>query len=142
MTDRSIESLRQGLLAEPDPPKRMDLVESLVDGIGNLPGDLVETLLVQVLRHDENCIVRHEAAFVLGRLYGRGGIPGRMAWDALAASATSDPSLIVRHEATESLGWFSVPQTTLLLKQLELDPNEEISATAKLGLLRLKGETS
>ena len=140
MTDHSIESLRAGLLAEQDVAKRMDLVESLSEGIGTLQGNLLEELLVHVLRNDDNCIVRHEAAFILGRLFGRGGIPGKLSWEALAESAASDPSVVVRHEATESLGWFMQQQTVDLLKRLSSDPNPEVSATADLGLLRLKRE--
>jgi len=140
MGELSMESLQEGLLRETRPPRRMDLVESLVQGIGELPGDFVESLLVRVLRDDENCIVRHEAAFVLGRLFGRGEIRGNLAWDALSKSALSDPSVVVRHEAAESLGWFPEKRTIEFLEQLISDRNPEVADTAKLGLMRMFDE--
>ncbi len=54
--------------------------------------------IAQVLKHDENELVRHEAAFSLGQMCYSGSIPP------LSDATLNDPSMFVRHEAAIALG--------------------------------------
>ena len=141
MNDLTLERLRFGLQNEPHPHKRIALLESLAEGLGPLRGELAEALIVETLWNDRNCIVRHEAAFILGKLFGRGDIPGKRAVIALSRSAVSDNSIVVRHESTESLGWFPYPSTLELLETLKSDSHPEVAETAKLSIMRLKSDS-
>src|SRR5678816_1931976 len=64
-TTRLQHSLRQ---TSPD-PVRMSCLEELADMEAIPRVDVVKELLLRTLREDPNAVVRHEAAFVLGRLH-------------------------------------------------------------------------
>ena len=98
---------------------------------------LVEGVLVEVPRTDPNPIVRHEAAFGLGRLYSQHKAADSDRIDGLCAAALSDRSSVVRHEAAESLGEFPYPQARQSLRLLLDDPDEDVVETARISLARL-----
>ena len=118
------------------PARRMDLIEELQrEGYDLDRGDL-ERFLVEVLGMDPDPIVRHEAAFAMGRLKTRDRIGGNVAAPALCASACKDSSLVVRHEATETLHCFEGKEVERTLVRLFHDDDPDIRATAAISLER------
>lgn len=96
--------------------------------------DLLERTLTAVLYHDTNPIVRHEAAFILGKLYKAQRISGKRALIALCEAADSDESVIVRHEALEALGAFPHQRALYALHKALSDPSADVIATAVISL--------
>src|SRR5918993_1033151 len=91
--------LRQSMSATTSPGKRMRCLEYFAD-LNVVPDkDLIEEVLIKVLKEDPNPVIRHEAAFVLGRISCRSEV-GVKTISALCESARTDASTIVRHEAT------------------------------------------
>jgi HEAT repeat protein len=117
--------------------ERMDSLEKLLESNLDFDPEYVEEVLVRVLASDADPVVRHEAAFVLGKLHQRGKISGQKALDQLCWSAFSDSSVIVRHESAETLGYFNDPRAAAALERLAADPNPDVAATAQIGLARL-----
>ena len=124
-------------LSHGTPAVRLDAVEALGQGRGCM-GEFLENLLVNVLRTDLDPIVRHEAAFSLGKLMQRNAIPGRCASRQLCVSAVEDKSVIVRHEAIEALWCFKDLTVQTTVKTLLDDRHPDIRATAKITLERLQ----
>ena len=114
---------------------RMRCLEQLADMQAIPDQQAVEELLVRTLQEDPNAVVRHEAAFVLGRIHGlqKDSISEEVL-SALCESARTDPSIIVRHEATEVLGKLNDARILAVLRELAEDGNPDVSATAKIGL--------
>ena len=130
--DEIVEALSLGTPAY----KRMDLVGELGNLNVHLSRPIVENILVWVLNKDPNAIVRHEAAFVLGRLH-RGSKPLSItSVGVLCETALHDPSGVVRHEAAESLGCIPDPRVRKVLEQLLFDISEDVVETARIGLER------
>jgi HEAT repeat protein len=74
---------------------------------------ILVSLLLRTLREDPNAVVRHEAAFVLGRVHDlHSDLVGDEVFLALCKSARTDSSIIVRHEATEVLGNLADPRVS------------------------------
>lgn len=118
------------------PAKRMDLIEGLIANQHDISALGLESYLVEVLRADPNPIVRHEAAFVLGRLKDCGQIGGDVAVSALCIAACEDPSLVVRHEAVEALACFEHDEASSVLVNLLYHDHSDIRATASISLER------
>lgn len=115
---------------------RMDALEEIANrGEIDLP-DSLERFVVDVLVNDSNSIVRHEAAFAVGRLMSQGLIRGKAAKSALMRAAVHDSSNVVRHEATEALWCFKGPDVTELLEKLSQDDDTAVSETARISLSR------
>ena len=116
--------------------KRMNLVEELGDAGETLGRKFVEKILVLVLNKDPSAIVRHEAAFSLGRLHRTAQPLTCPSVEALCQAALNDRSHVVRHEATEVLG--SIPGSAVqrTLKRLLNDPDEDVVETAHISLAR------
>ena len=83
-----------GLLNHPDYVIRTRATCILVDFGGE---DKIQ-YIAQVLKNDENELVRHEAAFSLGQMCYSSSIPP------LNDATLNDPSMFVRHEAAIALG--------------------------------------
>jgi len=115
---------------------KIQCIETLCQGVQKNHSSFVEEILVRVLRHDKNSVIRHEAAFALGRLCASQAISGHMAVDALCKSANEDLSLLVRHEAVESLGFVPHPNALKTLSVLLNHPDSDISQTAEIALQR------
>lgn len=121
--------------------RRLEALEELVGGAGGVDdAGRLEGIIVDVLRGDENPVVRHEAAFVLGKLYELGEVRGEMSLGQLCDSALGDGSVVVRHEAAEVLGSFDAGRAIATVRMLVDDPDPDVSATARLSLERLTGE--
>lgn len=128
----------QRVLSHSAPPvERMDCLEELIEGDLDFDPEYVEEALVRILASDEDPVVRHEAAFILGKLHQRGKISGRRAIEQLCRSALSDSSVIVRHESAETLGYFDDPRAAAALEKLAGDPHPDVAATAQIGLARM-----
>ncbi len=120
------------------PAKRMDALERLSEGVEKHHGPVIEKILTDSLSTDDNSVVRHEIAFLLGRLYGQGCINGHLALDALCRSALTDSSPLVRHEAAASLGWFQNQKALQVLDELKRDPHPDVVATAWIAIEQLQ----
>lgn len=126
--------LEQAQNPENPPAHRARVVEELWDHTTAESAEEVETVLCSILRQDDNAIVRHEAAFVLGKLYDEGTIEGKLALDALTESCRNDPSVVVRHESAEGLGVFATPKAIETLQILLTDEIPDVVETAKIAL--------
>lgn len=102
----------------------------------------MEEVLVSILINDKNPVVRHEAAFSLGRLFSSGAIVGVSALEALKTSVTTDLSVIVRHESAEALGNFPCQEATKALQMALNDLYDDVIETAMLSLCRIEGVVS
>lgn len=143
MKDDFQQSIERELSQSVSPAKRMYALERLSEGIEKQHGTAVEKALTTSLSKDDNSVVRHEIAFLLGRLYGLGCINGELALDALCESALTDSSPLVRHEATESLAWFQNPKALRTLDAAKRDSNPDVVATAWIAIEQLQnGEPS
>ncbi len=118
------------------PARRMDLIEKQSREGHRHDAAELEIFLVKVLRNDSDPIVRHEAAFVLGRLKASGWISGEIAVSSLCAAACDDLSRVVRHEATEALPSFEGEEVDRTLLQLLQNDDRDIRATAAISLER------
>src|ERR1051325_5608471 len=120
------------------PAERMSCLEWLGEGIDKISAPKVETILERMLMDDDNSVVRHEVAFLLGRLYGLNQIEGTRALEVLCLSGLNDQSPLVRHEAAESLGWFHTKEAIDVLRRLENDSIPDVAATASIALEQLQ----
>ncbi|HEY6185236.1 MAG TPA: HEAT repeat domain-containing protein [Terriglobales bacterium] len=120
------------------PAERMSCLEWLGEGIDKISGPKVEAILARMLMDDDNSVVRHEVAFLLGRLYGLNQIEGTRALEVLCLSGLNDQSPLVRHEAAESLGWFHTKEAIDVLRRLENDSIPDVAATASIALEQLQ----
>jgi len=92
----------------------------------------IADLMAWVLLHDDNAIVRHEAAFQIGVRNMRAKIPD------MINSARNDKSELVRHEVIESLGMMRAHESKETLRSMIEDPNEVVRVTAVFVLKRLE----
>lgn len=137
------QNIERELSQSVSPAKRMDALERLSEGIEKQHGTVVEKILTASLSKDDNSVVRHEIAFLLGRLYGLGCINGELALDALCRSVLTDSSPLVRHEAAESLAWFQNPKAFQTLDEAKRDSHPDVVATAHIAIEQLQnGEAS
>lgn len=118
---------------ESDPADRMNLITCLLQ-LEGVDWALVEAFAANVLLADENPIIRHEAAFVLGDLRESGRIGDGLGATALHHAATLDVSPTVRHEAAEAMHCFAGEKIELALHQLLSDPVEDVRLTAAMSL--------
>lgn len=91
----------------------------------------VVELLVDVLKNDDNAIVRHEAGFQIGEHNMKSKL------SALIDAAHNDPNPVVRHECIEAMGLLRAPEARSALKKSLDDPDESVSLTAKCILKQL-----
>lgn len=93
--------------------------------------------LIKVLKEDANPIVRHDAAYLLGKLQSLKAI------NALCEAATTDKSPLVRHEATEILAFLPYTNETKSALQKSLnDPIREVRETAQIVVEHLEKKSS
>lgn len=118
--------------------QRMDWLEEQSNGLVKWHGNPIENLLVAVLIHDEHPVVRHEAAFLLGKMYSHGRIEGKCARATLCSIACDDLSIVVRHECAEALAAFDGAEVEEVLQRLMRDGDADVAATAALSCERLE----
>jgi HEAT repeat protein len=121
-----------------DESKRWDAVwlagEILDDKKNEKYAQEIANLMVWVLIHEKNGIVKHEAAFQIGLRNFRDKIQD------LKLCAVYDSSDIARHEAIEAIGMMRVQDddTKRVLTGLTFVDNKAVSETAKFVLKRLE----
>lgn len=117
----------RGMLTHEDNVVRTRAVCILAD----IAGENAIKPIGQVLKDDDNALVRHEAAFSLGQLGYTSGIA------ALADAVRSDPSLFVRHEAAVALGVIGSEAARNTLDAALEDESEEVRESAVVALANL-----
>jgi len=88
--------------------------------------------IAKVLKHDENELVRHEAAFSLGQMCLSSGIKP------LAESTLNDPSMFVRHEAAIALGVIGSKEAKDALEKALNDPDKPVVESAVVALSNIE----
>lgn len=88
--------------------------------------------IAKVLKHDENELVRHEAAFSLGQMCLSSGV------NPLAESTLNDPSMFVRHEAAIALGVIGSKDAKIALEKALDDPDKPVVDSAIVALSNIE----
>ena len=88
--------------------------------------------IAKVLKHDENELVRHEAAFSLGQMCLSSGIKP------LADATLNDPSMFVRHEAAIALGVIGSKDAKDALEKALNDPDKPVVESAVVALSNIE----
>ncbi len=88
--------------------------------------------IAKVLKHDENELVRHEAAFSLGQMCLSSGI------SPLVDSTLNDPSMFVRHEAAIALGVIGSKEAKEALEKALKDPDKPVVESAVVALSNIE----
>lgn len=88
--------------------------------------------IAKVLKHDQNELVRHEAAFSLGQMGYRSAIPH------LEDATLNDPSMFVRHEAAIALGVVGAKDARHVLEQALNDPSVPVVESAIVALSNIQ----
>ena len=117
-----------GLLDDKDFVIRCRAVCILVD----MGGEDVVPHVANILKNDNNELVRHEAAFSLGQMCLRSGIKH------LEDATKNDPSLFVRHEAAVALGVIGSQDAKETLQKALEDSSEQVRDSAIVALSNLK----
>jgi hypothetical protein len=90
----------------------------------------VADLMVWVLEHDDNGVVKHEAAFQIAARNMRKKIPD------LVNSVLNDKSGLVQHEALEALGLMRAFEVEEMISKAVSHKNPDVSQTAAFVLKR------
>ena len=117
-----------GLLDHPDYVVRTRATCILVD----FGGEDKVPHIAKVLKHDENELVRHEAAFSLGQMCYSTSIPP------LADATLNDPSMFVRHEAAIALGVVGSKEAKDVLEKALDDPDKPVVDSAIVALSNIQ----
>lgn len=88
--------------------------------------------VAQVLKNDENELVRHEAAFSLGQMCLSICVPP------LADATLNDPSMFVRHEAAIALGVIGSKEAKSVLEKALNDPELPVVESAVVALSNIE----
>ena len=88
--------------------------------------------IAKVLKHDENELVRHEAAFSLGQMCYSSSIPP------LTDATLNDPSMFVRHEAAIALGVVGSQDAKEALEKALNDPDKPVVESAIVALSNIQ----
>jgi len=88
--------------------------------------------VAKVLKHDDNELVRHEAAFSLGQMGLSSGVPP------LIDATLNDPSMFVRHEAAIALGVVGNKDAKESLEKALDDPDKPVVESAVVALSNIQ----
>ena len=88
--------------------------------------------VAKVLKHDENELVRHEAAFSLGQMCISSGI------ESLIDATLNDPSMFVRHEAAIALGVIGSKEAKDALEKALNDSEKSVVESAIVALSNIQ----
>ena len=91
----------------------------------------IEDLLADVLKNDNNVVVKHEAGYQLGEHSVMRKLP------ALMESALYDPSELVRHESIEAIGLLEAIEAREDIKKALNDKNDAVRQTAQFVIKQL-----
>ena len=94
----------------------------------DLGGEDKVQYVAKVLRNDSNELVRHEAAFSLGKMGYSSGIKP------LEDATKNDPSMFVRHEAAIALGVIGSKEAIPTLEEALKDPDKPVVESAVVAL--------
>jgi len=100
--------------------------------LAEVGGEKSVPALSDVLLHDPDPLVRHEAAFSLGQI---GLAEGNIA---LAEAVTNDKDPIVRHESAAALGSVGSAESEGVLTRVLTDKDEMVRNSAKASLFNIK----
>jgi deoxyhypusine monooxygenase len=100
--------------------------------LAEVGGEKCIPTLADVLFHDPDPLVRHEAAFSLGQI----GLSAAI--EALETAVLSDPDPIVRHESAAALGSIGSPSAESTLSKALLDKDEIVSNSARASLFNIE----
>ncbi len=92
----------------------------------------IADMLVWVLKNDKNGVVKHEAAYEIGKQNMINKIPD------LLQAAVRDDDVLVRHESVEALGLMKTDEFKEQVKVCLKDPANEVRATTMFVLKRLE----
>jgi HEAT repeat protein len=95
---------------------------------------LHQDMLFIALKEDECDIVRHEAAFIIGKIFEEGKMHSGSAALVALLGATRDPSILVRHEVALALGKFDCHEAFGALIHLASDCSPEVQRSARFAL--------
>ena len=88
--------------------------------------------VAKVLKHDDNELVRHEAAFSLGQMGLSSGVTP------LVDATLNDPSMFVRHEAAIALGVIGSNDAKEALEKALADPDKPVVESAVVALSNIE----
>ena len=117
-----------GLLDHPDYVVRTRATCILAD----FGGEDKVPYIAQVLKNDENELVRHEAAFSLGQMCYSSSVPP------LTDATLNDPSMFVRHEAAIALGVVGNKDAKESLEKALNDPDKPVIESAVVALSNIE----
>lgn len=120
---------------------RMTTLENASGWLTAGNAQITATILIEALALDDNPVVRHEVAFILGLLRRRGWGEPNLIRQALSFSAENDKSALVRHEAIEALGNFEFDEVKGILDKAQFDPCPDVVATALLVAQQLEARS-
>lgn len=99
--------------------------------VGDPLYEKIADMLVWVLHNDKNGVVKHEAAYEIGRQNMINKIPD------LLRAAVSDDDVLVRHESVEALGLMKTDEFKEKVRVCLKDPAKEVRATTMFVLKRI-----
>ena len=100
--------------------------------VGDPLYEKIADMLVWVLQNDKNGVVKHEAAYEIGKQNMINKIPD------LLQAAVHDDDVLVRHESVEALGLLKTDEFKERMKVCLNDPAKEVRATAMFFLKRIE----
>ncbi len=106
--------------------------KSLEEHLDDSLREKIEDLIADVLKNDENPVVKHEASFELGEH----GVMRKL--PALINASLNDPSELVRHESIEAIGLMGAYRAKKDLKKALKDHNEAVRLTAQIVLKQME----
>jgi len=116
--------------------EKLVLIESIISKFRQFEiNDLLNDLIF-VLCNDNNCVIRHEAAFTIGQLSLSENIENLINVNTLIKQLEIEKSTVVKHEILESLGFLKseVSRECLYFYQSSIDI--DLSDTARVSLER------
>lgn len=100
--------------------------------LAEVGGEACIPTLADVLHHDPDPLVRHEAAFSLGQIgLSQGNIP-------LGMAVSGDPDPIVRHESAAALGSIGSADSEAVLTRALSDKDEMVRNSAAASLFNIR----
>lgn len=100
--------------------------------LADIGGEKAVHVLGDILLHDPDPLVRHEAAFSLGQI----GLSSANPY--LCQAALNDIDAVVRHESAAALGSIGSREVEDVLEKVSQDPEPIVSNSAKASLFNIR----